>query len=96
MGRVFLDLLDKAEKKGVKLVFGLEAQGHIPTIEAIISRYNSRGNTDPFSNEDSVDMIYSRYVWEEIGKAIGWDPLAAALHYFQYLDEKRSHETSSK
>lgn len=28
------DLFEAAEKKGLKVVFGLEAQGHIPIIEA--------------------------------------------------------------
>lgn len=34
------DLIKGLENKGVKIVFGLEAQGHIPTIQAEIKRRN--------------------------------------------------------
>ena len=34
-------LIDKMEKKNLKIVFGLEAQGHIPNIEKILDEFGS-------------------------------------------------------
>lgn len=28
-------------------------------------------------------MTYNKYVWEEIGREIGWCPFTATLSYFQ-------------
>lgn len=67
--------------KKVKVVFGLEAQGHLPTIERILNKWN-----------DEVDMTYSIHVWEEIGREIGWCPFTAALHYFNYMNKKNKAE----
>lgn len=78
---------DSDFKKDVKVVFGLEAQGHIPTIEAIIKRWND-GYKEQYPDEP-FDMMYSKYVWDEIGKKIGWCPFSASLSYFEYLNEKR-------
>lgn len=75
------------EKAGVKIVFGLEAQGHIPTIEAIIERWNNV-KLESYPDE-SVNMIYSKHVWEEIGRTIGWCPFTACLYYFEYLEDKK-------
>ena len=72
--------------ENVKIVFGLEAQGHIPTIEAIIKRWND-GYIMQFPNEKPVNMMYSKSVWNEIGDKIGWCPFTAALYYFEYLNE---------
>jgi len=74
------------EKKSIKVKFGLEAQGHIPTIEAELKRWND-------NNEYRNDMTYSTAVWESIGKKIGWHPFSAALNYFEYLDEKKTNKT---
>ena len=71
------DLIDAMSEKGVKVVFGLEAQGHMPTIKRILDKWN-----EPII-ENQVDMTFSKCVWEEIGKAIGWCPFTAALSYFQ-------------
>lgn len=55
--------------QGVPVKVGLEAQGHIPTIEAMLK-----------------DWGYShKYVWEAIGKKIGWCPLTACASYVNYL-----------
>lgn len=75
------ELFEAAEKKGLKAVFGLEAQGHIPTIEAELKRWNN--------NEDGVDMTYCKAVWEGIGDKIGWCSFTAALSYFEYLNKSR-------
>jgi hypothetical protein len=82
-----MEELDKQLKKsGLKVVFGLEAQGHIPTIEAEIKRWND-SYIEQFPNEEPLDMSYSKGVWEGIGKKIGWCPFAAALSYFEYLSK---------
>jgi len=82
----FDNLADAVNKAGVKIAFGLEAQGHIPTIEAIIERWNNvKIDTYP---DEKVNMIYSKHVWEEIGRTIGWDSFTACLYYFEYLENK--------
>ena len=35
------ELFEKMDKSVVKVVFGLEAQGHIPTIESELKRWNN-------------------------------------------------------
>lgn len=72
-------LIDALEKSGAKIVFGLEAQGHIPTIEAELKRWND-------SNEYGNDMTYSPDVWRIIGKKIGWCPLSSCLSYFRHIN----------
>lgn len=78
-------LAKKLDEKGAKVVFGLEAQGHIPTIEAIITKWND--------TPMDVQMQYSKALWDEVGKTIGWCSLTAALSYFQYLEHKNTEET---
>ena len=81
------DIIDAAEKKEVKIVFGLEAQGHIPTIQAELKRWNDLYK-EQFPFDETIDMSYSKRVWEGIGRMIGWCPFAAALSYFEYLNKK--------
>jgi hypothetical protein len=64
---------EKLKENNVKIVFGLEAQGHIPTIEEELKK-----------REDH----HSKDVWEEIGKKIGWDSFTACTFYFNYREEK--------
>jgi hypothetical protein len=52
------------------VAFGLEAQGHLPRIEAMLAESPPRS-------------------WEEIGKAIGWDPDTACQHYIWHLQDER-------
>lgn len=66
---------------GIKIAFGLVNQGHIPTIEAELKKWNSL--------EGSYDMTYSKDVWDSIGKKIGWCGFTAALDYFEYLSESK-------
>lgn len=81
------EVIQKVEDSGLKVVFGLEAQGHIPTIESIINKWNeSYKNHYP---DEPLNMIYSKHVWEEIGKKIGWCPFTACLNYFEYLEENQ-------
>lgn len=80
------ELFEQVEKKGMKVVFGLEAQGHIPTIQAEIKRRND-SYKEQYPNEKPLDMTYSKDVWEDIGKMIGWCPFTAALSYFKWLNK---------
>lgn len=80
------ELFEQAEKKGIKVVFGLEAQGHIPTIQAELKRWND-SYKEQFPNEEPLDMTYSKHVWDGIGKIIGWCPFTAALSYFEWLNK---------
>jgi hypothetical protein len=82
------EIFEAAEKKGLKVVFGLEAQGHIPTIEAELKRRNENFDNNYPEHKGKNVMTYSRHVWEKIGKKIGWCPFTAALSYFEYLNEK--------
>lgn len=79
-------LAEAIEKKGAKVQFGLKQQGHIDTIERILNKWNDF----PEGCEYKSNMIYSKHVWEEIGREIGWCPLTAALHYFSYLDKNEN------
>lgn len=74
-------LADAIDNAGLTIKFGLEAQGHIPTIEAELARWND--------NEFGVDMTYNRDVWVGIGKKIGWEAFSAALAYFEYRNKSK-------
>lgn len=78
MNESIKNLVDAIEKSNCKIVFGLESQGHIPTIEAELKKWNN--------NESDVDMTYTKVVWDSIGKKIGWCPMTASLSYFKYLN----------
>jgi hypothetical protein len=80
-------LVTAMEKSGVKIVFGLKAQGHIETIENELKRWNENLKSD--FPESDANMMYSKHVWESIGKMIGWCPFTAALNYFEYLSESK-------
>lgn len=99
-----LNKLSKRRKKNMKnfidkfgdkkILFGLEAQGHIPTIQAEIKRWNDSYRKN-YPNEP-LDMTYSKHVWNGIGKIIGWCPFSAALAYFEYLNEIENGNQSNK
>jgi hypothetical protein len=82
------DLFEGLEKSGLKVVFGLEAQGHIPTIESELKRWNEDFENDYPEHKGKNIMTYNKHVWDSIGKKIGWCPFSAALSYFEYLNEK--------
>jgi hypothetical protein len=67
------NLADSIEKKNLKISFGLEQQGHIPTIEKILNEFAS---------------ARSEYLWEKIGKEIGWDSYTAMRYYLEYLRKR--------
>lgn len=85
------ELFEQADKKGLNVVFGLEAQGHIPTIQAEIKRHNDLFK-EYFPNEKPLDLTYSKHVWDDIGKTIGWCPFTAALYYFEWLNKKNNED----
>jgi len=63
-------LAEAIDKKGLKVKFGLEQQGHLELIESKFERY--------------PELRYSTQIWNDIGKEIGWCPLTACLWYFKY------------
>lgn len=75
-------------EKKIRISFGLEAQGHIPTIEAELKRWNDSFNADYPDHKIKDTMTYSKDVWESIGKKIGWCPFTASLAYFKWLKNK--------
>lgn len=82
------DLFKQADKMGLKIAFGLEAQGHIPVIQAIIKKENDHF-TENFPDEKPLDFTYEKRVWEKIGKQIGWEPFTASLEYFRWLEKQK-------
>lgn len=68
------NFIDKLSKANVKVVFGLEQQGHIDVIEKIIKEH---GN--------SV-WVWK----EKIAPEIGWDAFTACTYYLDYILEKQS------
>lgn len=78
-------LIDKIEEKNLTIKFGLEAQGHIPTIERMISEYSSADEI----NVDGVDLSHSSLVWDKIAKEIGWEKETLMLHYIRHLRMKK-------
>lgn len=82
MNYLIKHLAEAIDKKGMAVKFGLEAQGHIPTIEAELKRW---------SEDAGTDMAYNIHVWEAIGKKIGWHPFSAALAYFEFLNKQKKN-----
>lgn len=81
------ELFKNLDNKDFKVSFGLEAQGHIPTIQAELKRWNE-SYAEQFPDEP-LDMIYSKHVWQDIGKIIGWCPFTAALDYLKWLHKNK-------
>ena len=67
------ELFDKASEKGLKVTFGLQPD----QIQLIESKF-----------VDHPNFKYNTTIWNDIGKEIGWNPLTAALYYFEYLEKK--------
>lgn len=82
------EFFEKIDNESFNVVFGLEAQGHIPTIEKIIKE--SSGVIVFKGKQEFVDMTYDKTTWEKIGKEIGWCAFTAALSYFEYLSDKNN------
>lgn len=80
-------LADAIDKAGLKITFGLQPY-HIERIESEQKRLNDIQLDDTELNNIKADMIYSRYIWEKLGKEFGWEPFTLALYYFEYLSQK--------
>ena len=65
----------------VRVVFGLEAQGHIPIVERMLKNWHPC----PFDQNTFA-------VWDEIGKEIGWLGYAVCQDYIAYLKRKITKE----
>jgi len=90
LNSIFMNgLFENIKNDNIKVVFGLGAQGHIPTIQAEIERRNKL-YIEHFPNDEPLDMSYSKHVWEGIGKIIGWCPFTAALYYFKWLHDSNN------
>ena len=71
--------MSNKEGKEVQLLFGLEAQGHIETIESFI-----QDNKYDYWNDRNFDK------WRDLAKVIGWCPVTANNHYIEYLQKKKA------
>ena len=76
---VISDFVDKLDKAGVKMTFGLQPH-HIETIEKELERFGG----------GEIDAKYVKYVWEKLGRELAWEPFTLALYYFKYLESKKS------
>ena len=72
------------ENQKIKIAFGLVAQGHIQTIEKMISEYSENNE----QNKEGIDLSHSSFLWDKIAKTIGWHKETAMLHYISYLRRK--------
>lgn len=75
--------MNTEQLKPNKVLFGLEAQGHIKTIEDYFARF-----------EDKELMMYDCNAWSAISEKIGWSPFGAAMAYFKYLKEANNNAES--
>lgn len=83
---VISHLGDAMEKANVKITFGLQVH-HIDHIESELQRWN---DMPPTIDGDKADPKFIKYVWEKLGKELGWCPFTLALYYFEHLEECRS------
>lgn len=66
------DLSKVIDNSGAKMTFGL-TESNLAVINKYINRFEG--------------AKYSYHVWQDIGKEIGWMPLAAALWYFERIEK---------
>ena len=66
-------LSDAITEKGLKITFGLQPD-HI----AIIEKHMPQNRQHHFEE----------WVWDKIGKEMGWEPKTALQYYLKYQDEK--------
>lgn len=77
------ELGDAIEKAGLKITFGIQPH-HIEAIEAELKRWNEM---PPTSDGDKANPKYIKYVWEKLGRELGWEPFTLALYYFEYIED---------
>jgi len=78
-------LIESIDNSNVRVTFGLQPN-HINSIETEIKRWNE---LPPLHDGEKADPKYIKYVWEKLGKELGWCPFTLALHYFKYLEENK-------
>jgi hypothetical protein len=76
------DLVDAMDKAKVKITFGLTPR-HIEAIEREFKRWEDMPPLK--SGLPKADMRFSRYVWENLGKELGWCPFTLSLYYWEFL-----------
>lgn len=79
------DLSEAIELNNVKVTFGLQPH-HIEAIEKEFNRWNDMPPLK--SGLPKSDMRFSRFVWEELGKQLGWCPFTLSLYYWEYIIER--------
>jgi hypothetical protein len=85
MKNVIDNLSDAMENSNLKITFGLQVY-HIDHIEAELQRWHDM----PEPNEGKKpNPKFIKYVWDKLGKELGWCPFTLALYYFEYLEEKQ-------
>lgn len=81
-----MELIDDFASKlsNPEITFGLQAHD-IDRIEKELQRWK---DMPPTLDGDRVDPKYIKYVWEKLGKELGWCPFTLALYYFEYLEDR--------
>lgn len=81
------ELEDAIEKANVKVTFGLQPY-HIEAIEKELQRWRDMPPLASFPDH-KVNPLYIKYVWEKLGKDLGWCPFTLCLYYFEYLEDQK-------
>jgi hypothetical protein len=74
-----------SEKK-IRILFGLEAQGHIQTIQNYFDKHTR--TIERNGKQIVIDPRFNMSDWKKIGEIIGWCPFTACLHWFKYQDKQ--------
>lgn len=80
------ELTDAMNKKNIKVTFGLKPH-HIETIENEIHRWDNMPPLKSFP-DTKVNHLYSKHIWDDLWRKLGWCPFTLALYYFEYLEDK--------
>lgn len=81
------DLSDKLDDAKIKVIFGLQPY-HILHIEKEFERWNNMPPLVSFPDH-KPNPKFMRYVWDKLGKELGWEPFTLALYYFEYLEDQQ-------
>jgi len=82
--KAFEHLINAIAKADCKITFGLQPS-HTKHIETEMQRWR---DMPPTSDGGKANPRYIRYVWEKLGKELGWCPFTLALYYFKHLEEQ--------
>lgn len=75
------------EENNIKITFGLQPY-HIEAIEKELKRWDDMPPLESFPDQ-KANPKYIRYVWEKLGKELGWEPFTLALYYFRYVEDQQ-------